>query len=205
MILICTCHLSVFALLSNTAGDVSGIHHGSESYSPIPLANSPFPGDREGADFLSFSTTVDKPGRGQGEGEGGVSAGKEDAQQYRTYTRTHSFPLKDEYDVSSSLKEGKERKDIQHAFRDRDRERDGGHPLGDANHPPQRSSSNSGSSKPLNRAGSGSDDAGVERTLSLLTVFTNAYQLLCSFRCREVTHTVPCLLASDLPLSFICL
>ena len=171
---------------------MSGIHYGSESYSPIPLANTPFPGDREGADFLSFTTTVDKPGRGKGEGEGGASSKEEEcAGQYRT--RTHSFPLKDDYDVTSCLKE---RKDIQHTIRDRDRDR--GRPLGDVNHRTQRSSSSSSSSNPLNRDGPGCDSAGVERTLSLLTVFTNAYQLLCSFRCREVTH---CALSTVLRMS----
>lgn len=126
---------------------------------------------------MSFITTVDKPIMDKGEG-----CTTDDKEEEGT-ERSRVHPLKDDYDVSSCLKEGK---NALHTFRDRERGRNMSQAHRDEiNNRSQRNSSNC---NPIIRVDSGPSIAGVERTLSLLTVFTNAYQLLCTFRCREVSH-----------------
>ena len=156
--------------------------------------------DRETAELPSFSTTVDnKPLRGVGidTEENRENRGKEsDNNRYRDNHRggrnlrsNPRSPGDESYDIPVNnrnlFKDG-----YDNIGPDSVNQRDRSH--GDEwDYPIQKNK---------NVRGKGNDDqsnhhssSGSEKTLSLLTVCANAYQLLCMYRCREVRtllHTI---------------
>ena len=164
---------------------------GPGSVSPIAHAVTPFMSDRESAELPSFSTTVDnKPIRGIDTEENRENGGKEhDNNRYRDKDRggrnlrsNPRSPGDENYDAPVNnrnlFKDG-----YDNIGPDSVNQRDRSH--GDEwDYPIQKNK---------NVRGRGNDDqsnhnssSGSEKTLSLLTVCANAYQLLCMYRCREV-------------------
>jgi hypothetical protein len=169
---------------------------GPGSVSPIAHAVTPFMTDRESAELPSFSTTVDnKPNRINDNEENRENGGKEGDNRHRDKERggrnlrsNPRSPGDDNFDILSNnrnlFKDG-----YDNIGPDSVNQRDPSH--GDEwDYQIQKNKNGvknqkKGSDDQCNSNGSSSSD-GVEKTLSLLTVCANAYQLLCMYRCREV-------------------
>ena len=170
---------------------------GPGSVSPIAHAVTPFMSDRESAELPSFSTTVDnKPIRGIDTEENRENGGKEhDNNRYRDKDRggrnlrsNPRSPGDENYDAPANnrnlFNDG-----YDNIGPDSVNQRDRSH--GDEwDYQIQKNKNGiknqkKGSDDQCNNNGS-SSSGGVEKTLSLLTVCANAYQLLCMYRCREV-------------------
>lgn len=164
--------------------------------SPIAHAVTPFMTDRESAELPSFSTTVDnKPNRINDNEENRENGGKEGDSRHRDKERggrnlrsNPRSPGDDNFDIQSNnrnlFKDG-----YDNIGPDSVNQRDRSH--GDEwDYQIQKNKNGiknqkKGSDDPCNNSGC-SSSGGLEKTLSLLTVCANAYQLLCTYRCREV-------------------
>ena len=177
--------------------------------SPIPLAATPFPTDRESADFMNFTSTVDHKqikraeveGRGSDNDNDNENDDVEDRERDRERERAGQYssriPPEDDYDISSCVKEFKSKiPSSRHQFTANcdQMAQEGADPR----------STRARNSKNLLTAEGNRTSAGVEKTLSILTVCTNAYQLLCTFRCREVSTDSTLLLVVERTLSVLC-
>ena len=170
---------------------------GPGSVSPIAHAVTPYMIDRESAELPSFSTTVDnKPNRGNGSEVNRENGGKEGDTRQRDKDRgdrnlrsNPRSPGDDNFDVELNnrnlFKDG-----YDNIGPDSVNQRDRSH--GDEwDYPIQKNKNGIKSMKKVsddqsNHNVSEGGNSGSEKTLSLLTVCANAYQLLCMYRCREV-------------------
>jgi hypothetical protein len=153
--------------------------------SPIPLAATPFPTDRENADIMNFTSTVDHKQSKRAEMDGRGSDNDNDYEELddRERLRAGHFnsrsPADDDYDISSCVKEFKSTIPSNRTQFTANCDKMAGEGM-------EGKSSRAKTSRYLLTAEGDRTSSGVEKTLSILTVCTNAYQLLCTFRCREV-------------------
>jgi hypothetical protein len=153
--------------------------------SPIPLAATPFPTVRDNADFMNFTSTVDhkQSKRADMEGRGSDNDNEDEELEDRERLRVAQYgsrsPADDDYDVSSCGQEFKSKIPSNRNQFNANCEKMAG--VGK-----EGKTSRTENSRNLLTAEGIRTSSGVEKTLSILTVCTNAYQLLCTFRCREV-------------------
>ena len=198
--------LLFFLLFVNFIGAEGLELDGPGSVSPIAHAVTPFMTDRESAELPSFSTTVDnKPNRINDNEENRENGGKEGDNRHRDKERggrnlrsNPRSPGDDNFDIQSNnrnlFNDGYDNigSDSVHQ-----RDRSHGDEWDYQIHKNKNGVDNikKGCDDQYNYNGSCSS-GGVEKTLSLLTVCANAYQLLCMYRCREVrSFTSPSMLS----------